>query len=227
MTRTINEKEVSLVTQSVELIEEKIIDGTFQPGIKLKIDYLSKLFNVGHSPIREALSRLVATGLVNAEENKGFRVTPISEADIRDLYHSSLLIELLILKEAMQKGDDSWEAGIVASLYHLGLVETKKSGIDFKTWAERNTAFHQALIFGCKSHYLIEIRNDLFRRLDRYSRLSFKLAQRELHVNHEEHKEIAAAVIARDQKKVKDLVTYHMLGSLEDVIKTLKQSNML
>lgn len=218
------EKEVTLAVRCHDSIQDSIIDGSFAPGAKLKIDQLSKQLEVGHSPIREALSRLVATGLVEAADNRGFYVARISEADIRDLYKTMLQIELLALAEAIKSGDDAWEAGIVASLHQLAAVETKKQDVAYACWAERNYAFHVALIAGCNSPSLLKVREDLYRRFDRYCRISFNVAHEKLHVNHEEHKKLAAAVLKRDFQEIVDLMTYHIMGSLNDVIKLLKKN---
>lgn len=222
----------TLVGDCFEQLQDKIVQGIFKPGKKLKIEELKDLLKVGGSPIREALSRLVATGLVEPRDNKGFYVAHISEADIRDVYWTMFQIDMLALQRAMELGDDAWEAGIVAALHQLGLLEKSKPPVEYADWVERNYAFHMALIAGCKSPLLLQIRAEVYNRFDRYCRISFSLASadatfRSLELNHQEHHDIAQAVIARDAKRVYDLVHYHTFGSLEDVIKQLKEKEWL
>ena len=214
--------ENNLVIKCYDKIQDLIVEGAFVPGQKLKIQELKERFNVGQSPIREALSRLINSGLVEAFENKGFRVAQISEEEILDIYRTYTQIELLALKQAMELGDDAWEASIVAALHHLSLAETKSATIDYATWSERNYAFHVALISGCLSPLLMQIRADIYRRFDRYCQLAFRQTKNRLDANHEEHKQIAEAVLKRDLKTVTGLITQHINGSFYEVVQTLK-----
>lgn len=218
--------EINLVNQCYDEIQEKIINGIFVPGKKLKIEELKQQLDIGASPIREALSRLVTSGLVEAYDNKGFYVAKMSEADIRDLYKTFLHIELLALDQAIKLGDDTWKTSIVAALYNLSLVENGQKPVSYSIWAERNYAFHVALISGCNSPMLLKIRADIYRRFDRYCRIAFNLSHNQLHVNHEEHKRLADAVLNRDLKVTTEIITHHIIGALEDVIMTLKKNNV-
>ncbi len=221
------EKNTTLAITCYAFLEENIINGTFIPGQKLKMKDLKELLNAGQSPIREALSRLVASGLVEVEDNKGFRVSRISEEDVRDTYKTFLQIDLLALNQALELGNDAWEASVVATLHQLALIEHKKEPVAYAVWAERNYAFHVALISGCKSPLLMQLRAEVYRRFDRYCHIAFNLSQGNLELNHEEHKKLAEAVLQRDKKTVEKLMTYHVMGALEDVIDTLKKNNLL
>jgi len=226
MTHIQKTSEINLVNQCYDEIQERIINGTFEPGKKLKVEELKQQLSSGASPIREALSRLVNSGLVEARDNKGFYVARMSEADIRDLYQTFLQIELLALTQAMKLGDDAWKTAIVAALYNLSLIENNAESISYTIWAERNYAFHVALISGCNSPTLLDIRANLYRRFDRYCRIAFNLSHTELERNHEEHRKLAEAVLNRDIEKTTILMTHHILGMLENVIVTLKNHKL-
>lgn len=227
MEKMIVEKENTLAVQCFESMQNAIVEGAFIPGQKLKVEELKRKFGVGQSPIREALSRLVDSGLVEALDNKGFRVTEISEADIRDIYQTFFEIEMLALTRSMQFGDDVWQAKVVAALHHLGLIENKLEPVPYSVWVERNYAFHLALIEGCRSPLLLKIRADVYRRFDRYCRISFNVSNTDLQVNHMEHKKLAEAVLKRDVKLTEKLMKHHLFGSLESVIKVLKKNKLL
>jgi len=225
--------ENTLVQQCYEYLQHDIIAGVLRPGEKLKVERLKERFDVGQSPIREALSRLSAFGLVEATENKGFRVARVSEADIRDTYDMFTRIELMALDLAIEYGDDAWEASVVAALHSLALVEGKEAPIHYATWAERNYNFHVALISGCKSPVLLEIRRNIYMRFDRYCHMAYKITTEDvfttanLLANHEEHKKIAAAMLKRDSKKVRELVSYHINANLESIIEKLRSEDLI
>lgn len=217
----------NLVQQCFEQLENDIITNVLVPGEKLRIEMLKKRFGVGQSPLREALSRLVASGLVTVKHNKGFYVAPISENDIRDIYETFNLIENLTLQKSLEHGDDRWAATIVASLYELSLAETQKKIIDSKTWQERNYAFHLALVSGCNSPALLQIRNELYKRFDRYCHMSFSVMKHSLEHNHKAHQELADAALKRDATKACNVMNAHICGSLENVVQALKNHKLL
>lgn len=217
----------TLAQQCYDQLQNDIIDGTLKPGEKLKVEPLKDRLAVGQSPIREALSRLVASGLVQTEDNKGFRVATLSEHDIRDIYATFNQIENMALALAIEQGDDAWESHIVASLHQLSIVENKQEPVPYSVWAERNYNFHVALIAGCKSPALLEIRKTLYLKFDRYCRMAFHTTKDSLSVNNDEHKQMAEAVLRRDVKTAHELMTHHILGSLESVIKKLKLNNLI
>src|ERR1700722_531916 len=158
--------------QCYEQLKQEIIDGTLLPGQKIKTSIIKERFAIGQSPIREALSRLVSLGLVHVQDNKGFRVASLSEQNVRDIYHTFARIENLALTLAIKHGDDAWEAAIVGALHQLELVEMRQAHtVDYDPWAQANYNFHVALIAGCNSPTLLDIRKDLYMKFDRYCRL--------------------------------------------------------
>lgn len=219
--------ESSHAQQCYRLLQEEIINGTLKPGEKLKTEPLKERLSIGQSPIREALSRLVTSGLVVATDNKGFRVAEISEADIRDIYRTFTAIENLALRWAIEQGDEAWEAGIVAELYKLSLIEKGDTVIDYNLWVERNYAFHYALIAGCKSPNLLALRTIIYTKFDRYCRMAYNHIKTKLCVNYDAHKTLVDAILARDIEKACTLMTHHINEPLEMIIQTLKESELI
>ena len=224
---TVDTPNQTLVESCYKVLKEGIIRGEFAPRQKLRISKLTSILNVGPTPIREALSRLTYSGLVVAESNKGFFVKEVSEGEVRDLYATFHTIELLALQSAIDQGDTDWEANIVASLYQLGTIENTSFPIDTHLWLKLNYQFHRALIAACNSPCLLKIREDLYHQFDRYCQLSILAQQDSLHVNHQDHCDIAHAVISRDKETACHLITIHFQTSLVEVIKELKKSGVL
>ncbi len=219
--------ESTLAQQCYEQLQSEIIQGILKPGQKLKVAPIKERFNIGQSPVREALSRLVSSGLVDVEDNKGFRVSTISESNIRDIYATFTLIENMALALAIEHGDAGWEALIVAELHKLSLLENKKEFDSYAQWAECNYNFHVALISGCNSPTLLDIRRNLYMKFDRYCRMAYQISKHALSINNHEHQQIARAVLARDKKKAQALMIYHINGAIEDVIKDFKKNNFI
>jgi DNA-binding GntR family transcriptional regulator len=85
-----------LSDEVADLLQRMIIENELTPGQKLTQDELAKTLGVSTMPIREALLKLSALGLIEASPNKSFRVMNSTKEDARDSYwvHSQLVAEL-------------------------------------------------------------------------------------------------------------------------------------
>ena len=95
-------------------LREDIIQGKLAPDSKLKIEHLRNAYDVGATPLREALSRLSSDGFVITEGQRGFRVTPISPEDLEDVTDLRITLELQALRKSLLSGGDDWESRVVA-----------------------------------------------------------------------------------------------------------------
>lgn len=215
----------TLAHQCYDQITTQIINGKILPGKKLKIISLAKELNTGPTPVREALSRLSNTGLVEVTENQGFRVSSLSRKGVEDLYHTFFKIEGLALKESIEKGDDAWASQVVATQYQLSLIENGSilQIEQYPKWFERNRQFHLALINGCGSECLLEIRNRLYVQFDRYMRLALQENPALIVLDHSLHRSLAEAAIARDKTQAIKLLGNDILDGLQTILKTLNK----
>src|SRR5882762_2291318 len=91
----------SRTQHAYDALRQELLECRFQPGQPLRIGELCKRFNVSQGAVREALSRLTSEGLVEAEPQRGFRVTPVSVEDLRDLVSARGAIEQICLRQAI------------------------------------------------------------------------------------------------------------------------------
>lgn len=190
----------SLTAEAYSRIRAEILACRLPPGQKLVIADMCQQFGFSLGAVREALSRLTSEGLVEAEPRKGFRVAPITEAELQDITRVRGTIESLCLESAIRNGDVKWEAAIVATLFELSRLDLQDPADPARVseiWADAHRRFHEALVAACDSPWLLRLRETLFVQSERYRRVSVPLdrAGRDLHG---EHREIADAAIARD-----------------------------
>src|SRR6201987_2510605 len=102
-----------------ERLRRDIIRGTLPPGEKLRIEVLRTRYNVGGTPLREALNRLSTEGLVTQSDQRGFRVTPVSADDLLELTRTRCLINEVALRESITRGGRDWEEGVLLALHRL------------------------------------------------------------------------------------------------------------
>lgn len=207
------------VEQVFRNVRDDIVKCRLSPGAKLNIQECSTTYGVGTTPVREALSRLAATGLVLAQGNRGFRVSELSIDDLVDLTKARLWIEEYVLRRSIALGDLTWESDIIARAHQLGLskVNSDKSLYLDETWEERHFDFHAALVGGCDSRYLYDYWERMFVAATRYRRWSAVNFPGERDVE-DEHRAIMDATLARDADKATALMREHMIKLVVTIV---------
>jgi GntR family carbon starvation induced transcriptional regulator len=204
----------TFVDKIYEYLQEDIISNRLLPGQRLHITQLAEQYEVGPGPIREALSRLLATELVVSISQKGFRVSAISQADLNDIYKTRAHIECLALRLSMEQGNDDWEANILAAYHRLTKFETDhkiKNAEDYKEWENRHRSFNLALINACGLKHLLRIQNQLYNLTERYRRqwLIAGIKQVDGLPYAKEQKKIMDAALARNVETATKLLLKH------------------
>jgi len=210
-------------SQILDTLTNDIIQGEFSPGEKLQIKTLKDRYKVGTSPIREALSQLIAKDLVISENQKGFYVSSISIDDLTDIYLARSKIEALCLEMAIQKGDDFWESNIIAASHRLAKY-TKSKFLEMDEWQKRHYSFHEALVSGCNSPRLLQIRQSLYEKSTRYRNLWLQenvTNLETLQTNQNEHIALMVLALERDVKSVQKLIEAHIMTPVEILKKSL------
>lgn len=200
----------TLVDVAYATLRAKIIEGSLGPGTKLRVEHLRAQLGIGATPLREALSRLTAERLVRAEGQRGFRVAPMSLAELDDLSENRALLESRAMELSVKNGDVAWEARVVAAHHTVNHADKQlaKGRIDVLERERENAAFHDALISACGSPWLLELRATLYDQLSRYRALSIKEGSARDLGN--EHDLIVEAALARQAKKAAQLLGDHV-----------------
>lgn len=209
------------------LLRSEILACRITPDEKILINEICERFEFSSGSVREALSRLSAEGLVVAEPQKGFRASPISVEDLRDLTRARAQIEAICLSEAIDHGDVAWEGRVLAA--HHKLSRTKMLS-DCEPpelrdeWSLAHADFHQALAEGCCSRWMLRIRSMLYEQSERYRRLSVPLDEAGRDVA-AEHKAICDAAIGRDKETAARLIKEHIERTTDIILRGV-QSNL-
>lgn len=94
-------KKVNLSDQAYDELVKKIISGGYPGGTTLQEEKLASEFGISRTPVREALKRLAAEGLIEQLPRKGFRVAMPDDDALTELFECRCGLELLALKNAM------------------------------------------------------------------------------------------------------------------------------
>lgn len=214
----------SLTAQVVEQLRAEIISCRLMPDSRLRLEELRERYGTGASPVREALMRLEVEGLVQLEQNRGFRVSPISSAHLLDLTANRVEIEAIGLRWAIEHGGVAWEADVLAAFHRLSRqnkADDAQPERISESWQREHRAFHRALLAGCGSPILMSMRETLFDQGERYVALS--IAQRAAPRDDvAEHRELMEEVVGRQMERALEANRNHIRRTTEKVLSTLR-----
>ena len=199
-------------------IKRDIIFGGLAPGSKLKLDGLRERYAASMSTLRETLNRLASEGFVDAQEQRGFFVTPVSREDLIEIANLRVLLECHALRLSVEKGDTEWEGNLVAAHHKLHLMEQRMLEGDNsqkEDWKRYDWEFHLALIEACGSKNLLSLHAVLYDKYLRYQMLVLTYRGEEAV---KEHREMFDAALTRDVQRAAKTLQTHIEKGLEHTL---------
>jgi len=202
----------TMASQLTDSVRDDIVNGKLAPGTRLNLNDLSKQYAAGVNPLREALSRLSATGFITAEDQRGFRVSAISREELIDTQRIRIELECMALRESIANGNVSWESEIVAAHHRMSRIQSTPEGerLSLDTdWETCHYDFHAALLSACESKWLMLFIKTLFECSTRY-RMALLLSTRPIKRNvANEHQNLMNAVLDKNADQACTLLTAH------------------
>ncbi len=191
---------VALATRSSAVYEQlrsDIAHGILEPGSKLRVEAVCARYDVGASPLREALSRLSAEGLVERNDLRGFSVAPLHWDELPILTRNRVQVESIALRESIEQRDSSMEDQLVLLVHRLSRTPRSLSPDSYVTnpaWEALHRDFHRTLLSRCPSRWLRGFCDNLADESYRYRQVA---AGKVFHQRdeHAEHLAIFEAVI--------------------------------
>jgi DNA-binding GntR family transcriptional regulator len=196
-----------------ESIRADLLAGSFAPETKLRVEELCARYGLGPTPVREALSRISAGGMIVATPNRGYRVAAISRAEYRELVELRLTLEPNTLARSISRGDMDWEASVAAAYHRLSTMQKglrKKTQDGLRNWAREDRGFHLALLSNCGSDWLLRFCASIYDQTARYHRDRILQGVAPARQTEDEHKSLLEAALRRDAKGAVQLLRKHI-----------------
>lgn len=206
MTKNIEQQGVTASSRIFEQIRQDLLNGRFGAGQRLSISGLKDTYQVGLSPLREALNRLAAYGLLHQENQRGFRVLEMTRGELDDITEMRRQMEGMAIELAIEHGDEEWESQLLAANHRLSLAG-ESTPVD--QWELLHSRFHNALVAPCGSVWLLRFIGQLHDQFDRYRRVAPGAPELRVRLD-TQHRELVDLALARNRKGARELIEEHI-----------------
>ncbi len=196
----------------LKFVRDSIMDGSLDEGEPIRQDDVARMFNVSKIPVREALKRLEAEGLVAFQRNRGAIVTSLSEPEIVEIFEVRAILEANAIRLSIPGMTEKTFARAQACC-DMFAMET-----DISRWAELNWQFHSCLYEDAKRPYLLNMIRSVNDRIERYLRVQLSLSKGQETADRE-HRQILELCRKRDAEAAAKLVQDHIMRACESLMK--------
>jgi DNA-binding GntR family transcriptional regulator len=199
-----------------EALRGAIITGALEDGTQLQQEAIAKKFNTSRSPVREALARLEAQGLVETTRFRGATVAGISASEVDEIFDLRAAVESSAIRRAVPLISEEKLAEAEAAAAAFSESQNPKE------WVDLNRRFHCSLYDAEQARNHMIVISSILDRTDRYLLAQLTLTDGMPRAI-EEHSQILKACISRNAKLASRLTTEHVIGAKESLLKYLNQ----
>ncbi len=224
--RTLQPPTQTAVTTAADVayqaIRNHILNGDLEAGQRIDQDAEARRLDVSRMPVREALRRLEAEGLVEITRHRGAYVRPMSIADLEELYVMRIALEPVAGRFGAERASDET---LDRMRELIPRMETIVTAVDAAAWLEVDWSFHSYLYADASLPRLLRTIHGLWEEVSRYRKL--RLAYREeLEVSLREHRELIAACAARDGREAETIIRTALERSQRTLPEVLREAGL-
>jgi DNA-binding GntR family transcriptional regulator len=190
-----------------ERLAEDIINGRLPPGTRLEEQSLADRYETSRTPVREALRRLAATGLIETRPRRGVVVSTVTRERLAQMFEAMAELEGACARLAAQR---------MSEVERQQLTQLQKEGSqimeadDPAAYEVHNRAFHAAIYNGSGNEILEETAQSVRARLAPFRSAQFQIPGR-VAKSISEHSDVVAAILNGDGEKAYVAMRSHML----------------
>jgi len=196
----------SLRDIAYETIKRQIITCELRPGEVLSEAVLSDTLQIGRTPVRQAIDRLVTSGLVDVMPRKGLMVKPITFDEIFDIIEARLINESHCARRAALQADDNEIARLTAN---VSAMWKATEGADIDTMMDLDREFHSIISRAARNHVITEILANLHDHSTRLWFISLRAIEQHVRVG-EQHAAIVEGIRKRDPDAAEAAIRAHI-----------------
>jgi len=213
-------KGYELLSQKVyQVIKKEIVYGMLEPGTKLSENKLAQDMQVSRTPIREAIRKLTAQGLIKTSPNKKMTVSEFSLIDMKEVLQVRGALEGLAAGATAFKINKEEINDLEKNVEKMNQCLRKKN---LSAYCELDDQFHDIILNVCGNKWIIKMRNNLSNFIYRYRFKSLSVPGR-LNQSLEEHQAIMGALKNHNSEEANRLSKLHMENTVINILKNVEQ----
>ena len=207
-----------LLSQKVyRVLKTEIVKGFLEPGTKLLENKLAEEMHVSRTPVREAIQKLAAEGLIKIAPNQTLIVTEVSLEDVKEVLQIRGVLEGLAARIAAQKITRQEIEELEEIVTQMDLYVTKK---DLTSYCKVDDEFHNLILNICGNKWIINIRDNLSNFIYRFRIRSLSIPGR-LKYSLEEHRKIMESLKKHNSEDADRLSQIHMENTVINILKNV------
>lgn len=200
------------------LIKEKIFSWEYKPGQKLNVSKVSKEMKISPIPLREALSKLQSSKLVELIPNKGYQITNIlDDTSMKSLAEFRLLIESSAIKTIIRNNKVDCLPKLIEINEQIKQIKIGGSYKEILMFNNLDSMFHLLLVENSGNKFLIESYENLFCHLH-IARFYYTRGSVDQFEAMGEHEKIIESIQTRDLEYALANINDHILGGLNRLL---------
>jgi GntR family transcriptional regulator of vanillate catabolism len=210
-------------------IREMILKGEFSAGQHLREVQLAALFGASRTPVRLALASNEKDGLLEYSANRGYVVRTFDAGDISSAYEIRALVEGLAARRASEKGlnaarEKQAATSIAAIDELLSHDEVQLPEFAHERWRIQNAQFHEAIVEQSENQFIKPILLIVQQIPSVYPPIFASYDPKALRNYNEQHRQILAAILAREGTRAEFLMREHIFLAGETICSSMRVS---
>jgi DNA-binding GntR family transcriptional regulator len=211
------EKAASSVVRLYDHIKDRAISFSFKPGERINEVDLAKKLGASRTPLREALNRLTAEGLLTFERGRGFFCRDLKPREIFELYQLRSTLEVASARLACELATDEELNAVKKFLAETG---TDRGALSSEKLVEFDEIFHEHIVSFTRNSEMARVLKNVNERIKFFRWIDMDNRRNE---TQHEHRNILQAICARDADKAGELMQRHITCRQDQITAAVKE----
>ncbi len=205
-----------------ERLQSAILNGAFKPGQVLRQEDIATHLGVSRSPVREALSRLEADGIVTSRPHRGYAVVEFEPAQIEEVFDLRCLLESELARRAIRRRTEADISRVYQTVHELSTTPDLTDLASLAKWHDLHTSFHQALLEPSASPHHLNAWRHSYNLIELFTRAESRMTGN-VRKPQEEHVKLAQAFALGDEENFVALTRRHSHHTRERLLTQVNQ----
>jgi DNA-binding GntR family transcriptional regulator len=214
---------IRLSDQAYESLRDCILRKELSPGLRLDLDTLQRQLGISRTPLKEAVNRLAAEGLITHVPRRGTYVTDLTPQNVAERFDARKILEIGAVDEIMDHLTDDHLAELRQRYESIRSHIAAGSVGDYFEFLVKDREFHRALIAITGNRMVADIYEGLNLNVQ-MAIVFYPHENKRMDLVDDEHRHILASLEQHDRQGLKAAITQHIQQSKRAVLSTMEMN---